>query len=139
MTPKLKKIILTIVIAAILFVVYAVFIKKDPETQALLNTGASSPEAQAIGSQISQALLRIEQIKLDKSIFNNVIYKTLVDRSQPISDEPIGRSNPFAPIGEISVNSTTRTTATSTATTTKSQTIPGTTQAPTNPAASAAN
>lgn len=139
MTPKLKKIILTIIILAILFVVYAVFFKKDPTAEALLNTGAGSPEAQAIGSQISQALLRIEQIKLDKSIFNNVLYKALVDRSEPISDEPIGRSNPFAPIGDISVSSTVRSAvATSTtATTTKSQTTnPPVT---TSPAAAAAN
>lgn len=138
MTPKLKKIIITLVILALLFVVYAVFIKKDPTSQALLNTDAISPEAQAIGSQISQALLRIEQIKLDKTIFNNDIYKTLVDRSEPISDEPIGRSNPFAPIGDISVSSTVRATTTPAATSSKTQTT-NTSQPTTSPSAAAAN
>jgi hypothetical protein len=113
MTPKLKKIIILILIAIILFVVYAVFIKKDPTDTAdgSLITGGSvlSEDARAIGNQISQALMRIEQIKLDKNIFTNVIYKTLVDRSEPIGEEPIGRPNPFAPIGDISVSSTVRT------------------------------
>ncbi len=131
MTPKLKKIIIIGILIAVAFIVYAIFFKADPTKDPLLNTGAGSPEAQAIGSQISQALLRIEQIKLDKSIFTSEIYKTLVDRSQPISEEPIGRSNPFAPLGDISVSSATKVTATSTATSTKPKT--GTSTTPTIP------
>lgn len=112
MTPKLKKIILVILILTILFIVYALFIKKDPTNTNLVSSGVSdiqsSAEAQVIGNQIAQALLRIEKIKLDKTIFNSDIYKSLQDRSQPINEEPIGRSNPFAPLGDISVNSSTR-------------------------------
>jgi hypothetical protein len=118
MTPKLKKIILIILIAIILFVVYAVFIKKDPTNTAdgnlITRGGVLSEDARALGNQISQALLRLEQIKLDRNIFTNNIYITLVDRSEPIIDEPIGRPNPFAPIGDISLNSSTRTNASST-------------------------
>ncbi len=135
MTPKLKKIIILILLAIILFVVYAVFLKKDPTSTAdgnlITSGGVLSEDARALGNQISQALVRIEQIKLDKNIFTDAIYKTLVDRSEPIIEEPIGRPNPFAPIGAISVNSTTRAatttastkkpgTATTTATTTRS-------------------
>lgn len=109
MTPKLKKIIIILILAIVLFVVYAVFIKKDPTSQSLVTTGSTaSADAQVLGTQISQALLKIEQIKLDRAIFTSDIYKTLVDRSEPITDEPIGRSNPFAPIGEISVSSSVR-------------------------------
>lgn len=113
MTPTLKKIIIVILLAIVLFVVYAVFIKKDPTTTTdgslITSGGVLSEDARALGNQISQALVRIEQIKLDKNIFTDAIYKTLVDRSEPIIEEPIGRPNPFAPIGIISVNSTTRT------------------------------
>jgi hypothetical protein len=109
MTPKLKKIIIIVLAAVVLFIVYAVFIKKDPTTPALINTGEGlSADAQVLGNQISQALLRIEQIKLDKGIFTNNIYRTLIDRSEPISEEPIGRANPFALIGDVSVSSNTR-------------------------------
>jgi hypothetical protein len=128
MTPKFKKIIVMILGTVLLFIVYAVFIKKDPVNTELINTGEGlSSDARLLGNQISQALLRIEQIKLDKSIFTNAIYQTLVDRSEPITEEPIGRANPFAPIGEISVSSNTRvgtSTATSTSRITTSTTTP---------------
>lgn len=125
MTPKLKKIIATLLILGILFVVYAIFIKQDPTQAPLVNTGGNSQlsgDAQQLGNQISQALLRIEQIKLDRAIFNSDIYKSLHDRSQPIIEEPIGRTNPFAPIGAVSLNSNIRnTSSTTTATSTKVQ------------------
>jgi hypothetical protein len=120
MTPKLKKIIIGIVGAIILFIVYAVFIKPDPSATPLVDNGSDSnvsADAQLLGTQISQALLRIEQIKLDRSIFSSDIYRSLKDRSRPIIDEPMGRPNPFAPLGKISINSNTRV-ATSTATST---------------------
>jgi hypothetical protein len=128
MTPKLKKIIIAILVLIVLFVVYAIFIKADPKNPPLIagtSTVQGSEEAKVLGSQISQALLRIEQIKLDKSIFESKIFQTLKDRSVPIEDEPMGRSNPFAPLGDISVNSTTRSassTATSTRTTSRTAT-----------------
>ncbi len=107
MTPKLKKIIIAIIILAILFVVYAVFIKADPVNKELIKGKSTSKtlgqeDAQALGNQIAQALLRIEQISLDKSIFTDAIYRSLQDRSKPISEEPIGRPNPFAPLGDMS-------------------------------------
>lgn len=109
MTPKLKKILIISLTIVVLFVVYAVFIKKDPKAESLIDTGEGlSGEAQVLGKQISQALLRIDQIKLDKEIFTNKIYLTLVDKSEPISEELIGRVNPFAPIGDISVSSNTK-------------------------------
>ncbi len=115
MTPKLKKIILIILIIGILFVVYSVFIKKDPEADSLLNSSAKQKtygDTKLIGNQISQALFRLESIKLDKTIFTNKVYLSLTDRSQTISDEPVGRLNPFAPIGDISFTSTIRSTST---------------------------
>jgi hypothetical protein len=118
MTPKLKKIIIVLIILVILFVIYAVFVKSNPQIDPLLkgsgtqSDSVSTEEAQALGSQISQALLRIEKIRLDKAIFSDQIYRTLIDRSRPIEDEPMGRKNPFAPIGDISSDTTIRSTST---------------------------
>jgi hypothetical protein len=139
MTPKLKKIILTILIIIILFVVYAVFIKKDPTENPLVDSQDLSGNSQILDNQITQALLRIEQIKLDKSIFSDAIYKTLVDRSEPISQEPIGRANPFAPIGSISLNSNTRTsTSTPSTSTAPASTAPASKPVTPTPSASTA-
>ncbi len=104
MTSKLKNIIIILVVGTLLFLGYSIFFKKDPTVDPLVEGVATANEAQILGNQISQALLRIEQIKLDRSIFDDILYKTLVDRSEPISEEPIGRTNPFAPIGDISAN-----------------------------------
>ena len=115
MTPKLKKIIIAIVVLGILFVLYSAFLKPDPKADTLV-TGRSpvagkpvDQNSQAISSQISQALLKIEQIKLDRSIFDNKIFTSLEDRSEEIVDEPVGRTNPFAPLGDTSVNISSRT------------------------------
>ena len=122
MTSKLKNIIVLVVVAILLFLVYSIFIKKDPTVDPLIDGAVTADQAQVLGNQISQALLRIEQIKLDTSIFDDVLYKTLVDRSEPISEEPIGRPNPFAPIGDVSSS-----VSTSRATTTNSLTPPSST------------
>ncbi len=117
MTPKLKKIIIAIVVLGILFLLYTVFLKPDPEGEVLVvgrnssgGVGAiTSQDTAVLASQISQALLKIEQITLHRAIFDDPIFVSLEDRSQPIVDEPIGRTNPFAPLGDTSVNVTTRT------------------------------
>ena len=114
MTPKLKKIIFTLIALGVLFVLYAVFLKPDPTAETLVTgrsatTAVTSQEARLLGSQISQALLKIEQIALDRKIFDNPIFTSLEDRSRAIIDEPVGRTNPFAPLGDVSVNVSTRT------------------------------
>jgi len=113
MTPKLKKIIVGLIILVIVFVAYAI-LKPDPTNEVLIGNrgavvgGVSDQQARVLGAQISQALLKIDQIKLDRSVFENPIFKSLEDRSQNIEPEPIGRTNPFAPLGDITVNSTVR-------------------------------
>ncbi len=115
MTPKLKKIIFTLIALGVLFVLYAIFLKPDPTADTLVaggsrvQTAVTSQEARLLGSQISQALLKIEQITLDRRIFDNPIFTSLEDRSQAIIDEPVGRTNPFAPLGDVSVNVSART------------------------------
>lgn len=110
MTPKLKKIILLILIVIIAFVAYVIFLKKDPEVDSLIKTTPTNQnvDTRLLGTQITQALYRIEQIKLNKDIFTSEVYLSLQDKSRPIADEPTGRANPFAPIGTISATSSIR-------------------------------
>ena len=111
MTPKLKKIITGLIVAIIVFVAYAI-LKPDPTNEVLVGNreggivgAVSNQQARVLGAQISQALLKIDQIKLDRSVFENPIFKSLEDRSQNIEPEPVGRTNPFAPLGDTTVNS----------------------------------
>lgn len=40
----------------------------------------------------------LNNIKLDDGIFEDPAFRSLVDWSRPIPDEPAGRNNPFAPL-----------------------------------------
>jgi|GEM_PF-521948 len=135
MTPKIKKIIIGIIILVVVFIAYAL-VKPDPTADVLVGNrngavgAVTTQQARLLSTQISQALLKIDQIRLDRSVFDNPIFKSLSDRSQNIEPEPIGRSNPFAPLGDTSVNSVVRDTpnirtATSTATDQTASTTPG--------------
>lgn len=109
MTPKLKKIILTVSFIGILFLIYVMFIKK-PEEQDPLIAGMDSlkvrtvEETKILGDQITQALIQIESLKLDRNVIDSNLFKSLIDRSEPIISEPVGRRNPFAPLSDTSVN-----------------------------------
>jgi hypothetical protein len=110
MTPKLKKIIIVIVIIAIGYFAYSMFFKKAEDPMSFitntnsLNTTRNLADTQALGNQITQALVQIESLTLDKSVFDNPIFRSLDDKSEVISSEPLGRRNPFAPLTDTSVN-----------------------------------
>lgn len=125
MTPKLQKIIFIILGLLLIFLAYVFLVKKDPEAESLITDDLASSDTDILGDRITQALLRIEQIKLDKSIFTNEVYRSLQDRSIPIEPEPVGRNNPFAPIGDISALSLQRLNQTTTSTTTSVATSTG--------------
>jgi hypothetical protein len=112
MTPKLKKIITTLVVIGIVYFGYTNFVQRDSSNSGSLISGANGlsnqrnlAETQALGNQITQALIQIESLSLDRSIFENSIFKSLNDRSEPINSEPIGRTNPFAPLGQSNASS----------------------------------
>ena len=110
MKPLIKKIIITLVIVALVYFAYSMFFKKSEDDGALISgtNGLSSTrnlaETQILGNQITQALIQIESLSLDKSVFSNPIFGSLVDRSEIISPEPIGRKNPFASLSDTTVN-----------------------------------
>lgn len=102
MFNKYKKIIVAIIIIIVLFFIYSFFFGGEKD-DSLLSSTSNGPisGADVIGSELIQALNEIETLDLDRSIFEDPIYRSLVDRSQPIPPEPVGRDNPFAPISVI--------------------------------------
>lgn len=109
MAPGLKKVIIIIGIIAVLSVVYVLFFKNSESEKPLISGGNSFgsgnlDETRLLGSQISQALIQIESLKLDKAIFESKNFNSLVDKGEDITSEPTGRKNPFAPITDSSVN-----------------------------------
>jgi hypothetical protein len=110
MAGNLKKIIIIIVVLVLGYFAYTLFVKESDNSESLisgtqpLTSRRNLADAQILGDQITRALNQIESLTLDRSIFENSIFKTLNDRSEPISEEPVGRKNPFAPISDTSVN-----------------------------------
>ena len=67
--------------------------------------GATSGTATAVDDATSQAeremldeLLALRAIRLSESLFANPLFTSMVDFSKPLTEQPVGRSNPFAPI-----------------------------------------
>jgi Na+/melibiose symporter-like transporter len=115
MISSIKKIILPLIIIIIGFVAYSIFFKKDESTSLLKKEVATSSDV--LGADIIRAINQISSLELRRDVFNDPIFKTLVDRSEEIKPEPVGRQNPFAPIGAVSdASNATTTTRTSTST-----------------------
>ncbi|RJQ34136.1 hypothetical protein C4568_03295 [Candidatus Parcubacteria bacterium] len=53
------------------------------------------PEAQ----ELLDSLRRLQEVDLDSPIFANPSFQVLKDFTTPVIPEPIGRTNPFAPLG----------------------------------------
>jgi len=97
---KNKKIVSGIIILIFGFIVYSVFFKSEVSTTQGLVTGTSVSDAQLVaGKEILALLVDLKSIKLQSDIFRDRAFRSLEDFSIPISPEPQGRTNPFAPIG----------------------------------------
>jgi hypothetical protein len=109
MTPKIKNIIIFVVVAAVLIFAYLLFFKPAPQeanlttssgNSALPSTSASGQNTATIGADFLATLLSVKNITLDDSIFTDPTFATLHDSSITlVPDQTQGRPNPFAPIG----------------------------------------
>jgi len=112
--PKTKNIIIFLVIAIILILIYAFFIKSSPDTDTLISSPSSpltlasditsttgiSDENSLVAQDLLTLLLNVTNIKLNDAIFSDMAFNSLHDSSITlIPDGNEGRPNPFAPIG----------------------------------------
>jgi len=117
MSPKFKNIILFVGIAVVLvFGYFSFFGKSEPEANLVtalppaLPGAGTAPLAPGINNTLTHdflsLLLNVKNIHLDDSIFADVSFSNLKDSSITlVQDEPEGRPNPSAPIGEDDVAS----------------------------------
>jgi hypothetical protein len=52
----------------------------------------------AEGAQVIALLNQIQGLRIDKTLFTDPGYLTLIDYTVPIPEQPVGRVNPFAPL-----------------------------------------
>ncbi|MBP9757994.1 MAG: hypothetical protein KBD06_05320 [Candidatus Pacebacteria bacterium] len=60
---------------------------------------SGSPTADTVDRDLVETLLTLRAITLSGTIFNDPAFKVLQDFGTTIVPEPVGRDNPFAPIG----------------------------------------
>jgi hypothetical protein len=77
-------------------IAYLFFFQNSGGTGAL-STSQSDPRIVAANQEFITLFSELRRIDLDTSIFDDEYYGSLVDFSRPVSVEPVGRDNPFAP------------------------------------------
>ena len=110
--PKIKNIIIFIIIGAIFVLIYIFFIKQSsPDTATLISSLPSSTVSNTAEDQNSLVtqkfltlLLSVKNIRLDDAIFSNNAFISLRDSSIILTpDGNEGRINPFAPLGSDTI------------------------------------
>lgn len=96
----IKKLIIPVIVIVLLFIGYTMFLKEEGGLGLVTSTLSSDKNVEDIlGAEITKSLNQISSINLDGAvIFDNPIYKSLVDRTQDLPKEDVGRNNPFAPL-----------------------------------------
>lgn len=102
-TPATQKLLVILVVLALIgYVAYTTFVSEIPSEE--LTSGLTED---VIGERVGQDILilsdQLQAINIDSSVFSSPLFTSLVDISQPITPEPQGRPNPFAQIGNDSV------------------------------------
>ncbi|MEK7120934.1 MAG: hypothetical protein AAB840_02480 [Patescibacteria group bacterium] len=75
----------------------AYYLLRTPTTEDLLVS--ENVDDSAVGRELLASLLTLKSLKFDKALFEDSTFKSFLDFSVEIPDEPHGRPNPFYPIG----------------------------------------
>ncbi len=113
MTGKIKSIVFIVIIFIILLIGYLYFFKPTSEDSAPLISSSTSDES-GVGMKIISLLSEMKKIVIDQKIFSGASFLSLRDFGVEIRPELVGRTDPFAPLGfdtrQTSVSTTTATT-----------------------------
>lgn len=106
---KYRFLIVGLSVFILLFVAYTLFFKRassvPPDT--LVTTSGGRSEVDAITVDLLTLLLSLKTLDLDTTIFSDDRFKSLTDFSVELIPQPVGRSNPFLPLGGGNVSTPT--------------------------------
>jgi Tfp pilus assembly protein PilO len=91
---KHKQMIIAVVVFLVVIVAYNYLWKGSQDS---LDQGTS---AQNIGNDVVSLNQKLQAVTLDQTLFSSAEYTSLSDWSPVLSQGPIGRIDPFAPIGQ---------------------------------------
>lgn len=92
---------LTIILIIALFAgVYFWYSSKNSkiDSSVLVSENLNNDEINAQEKEVLRLLFLIQTIKFDSGFLDNIVFKTLNDRSVQLPEPEIGRVNPFAPL-----------------------------------------
>lgn len=81
-------------------------------TLTAVSTSSGSPTQESADQQLVATLLSLRAVTLSGTIFQDPSFESLKDFGTPIVAEPVGRTDPFAPLGSAA-NATAATTTSS--------------------------
>ncbi len=82
-----------IIVLAILGYFYFSGSPKDSASQ-LTSSGTPSP-ATVVATRVLTLLNQTSSLHIDPALFKSAIYKSLVDHTVPVVEQPVGKANPF--------------------------------------------
>jgi hypothetical protein len=100
-TNTIILIVATLIVAA---GAYWYFFTGTDTNPPLTTTSSSSSGGNLSEAQFQALLSELQPITFNTSIFSDPLFAALVNLATPINPEPIGRTDPFAPISGISSN-----------------------------------
>lgn len=98
---KYKTLLITVAIVSVAFVGYSIFLDRGSDGSVLTSQSASTRGGG--DNELLLLLINLRSITLDDSLFRDPAFKDLVDFGQRLVPEPVGRQNPFAPVGSDSI------------------------------------
>jgi len=104
----LKKVVIILIVVLVvvgfgfLFIAFnrGDFLQTDTGVQEVSGNN-NSVTASEEGLMFLRLIQSLGALTLDTKVFDNSVFQGLRDFSQPLRAEPVGRRNPFLPIGQI--------------------------------------
>lgn len=97
---RYKTILIVIALIIIGFVVYSMFFSGEDDVALLEQTPVGGG---ATGGEILALLDTLRGIDFNTGVLDSTLFRSLVDFGVELTPEPVGRPNPFAPVGVDSV------------------------------------
>ena len=94
---RYKNYILGVALIVLLFGAYAVLF--GGEKGGVLTVLEPEGPGTAVERELLSTLLELRSLQLNEAIFSDPAFRSLRDFGQPLTPQPIGRNNPFAPLG----------------------------------------
>jgi hypothetical protein len=100
-SKNVATVVIIIVAAALIVGLFIYFGKsKAPISSGLrVDLPNNSLNEPILSRELLQALSSVKDLKLDPSFFKDTAFASLIDYTKDISDDPLGRDNPFLPFG----------------------------------------